>query len=443
MKNQGVRTITSAVCLTVTCVVLSGCMSIGGAGSGDADGARATATNAALAQIQAKELNGEASQIVNTLLDRRSVIPAGSSFATVAQSVLSSNARTADADLRAARLRAQAKSTNWLPSIGPIISLTSLGDVIAQLVVEQVLFDNGRAKAERQFAAHDVEAAAVSLSQDSNDRVATALKLYIASQRAREQAAVARRAQAKMGDLVNIIERRVNGGVSNLADLSVGRSKLQELDAEHARAAEAEATALAELEAMARVSLASVDGITQMGAETGGKVPLNVMKAQAEGERTIAQAKMNRANLLPGISANGTVGGDGVDIGVNVAGDQLINLGTGAALKAIEAGQDSARRGVAQAEEDNQRIVRRLEQKRIALQRQQAESASLVAEARQNYDLFFSQFQNSGRPIMDVVNIYENAMRLERDSVRLRFELAEIQVEIASLYGTLVSGDDV
>ena len=44
---------------------------------------------------------------------------------------------------------------------------------------------------------------------------------------------------------------------------------------------------------------------------------------------------------------------------------------------------------------------------------------------------------------MDVVNIYENAMRLERDNVRLKYELALIQVELASLYGTLVNGGNV
>lgn len=444
MKKREMWAIPSTWALSIAIVALSGCMSVGGDNAEDVDGtrARAAATTAALAQIQAKELDGESSEIIANLLKRQSVVPTGTSFDTISTAVLASNSRTADADLRAARLRSVAKSKNWLPSIGPVISLTSLGDLVAQLVFEQVIFDNGRRKAERQFAAHDVEAAAVSLSQDSNDRVATALKLYINAQRAREEAEVANRARGQLGDLVDIIRRRVDGGVSNLADLSVGRSKLQELEAEFARAREAEATSLAELEAMTRVPVGNVSGLTEIDAGTGGLFPLKVLQAKAEGSRRVAQAKMDRANLLPGVKVGGTVG-EGAAVGVEASGNQLINLGTGDALKAIQANQEAARRSVEQAQEDNQRIVRRLEQKRIALQRQQAESTALVTEARKNYQLFYQQFQNSGRPIMDVVNIYENAMRLERDSVRLKYELAQIQVEIASLYGTLVNGGDV
>ncbi|MGV6839764.1 MAG: TolC family protein [Planktomarina sp.] len=419
---------------------LSGCV---GGGDAAVNGAAANVQPAALAEIQPTELNGEPSAVIENLIARQSVLTTGSSFDTVADAVLATNARTAESELRAARLRAQAKSRNWLPSIGPVISLTSLGDIVASLVVEQVLYDHGRKRAERDFAAHDVEVAAVSLSQSTNSRVATALELYINAQRAAEEAKVAANAKARMGQLVNIIQRRVDGGVSNMADLSVGRAKIHELDAELSRAREAQSTALAELEAMTRAPMGDVSGLSPMGIGTAELKPLNVLKAQAEGDRTVARAKIARADLLPGVTAGGTVGDGGSDISVQVSGNQLVDLGTGSSLKAIEVSQEAALRGVVQAQEDNQRIINRLTQKRAALERQQTESAALVAEARRTYRLFYNQFENSGRPIMDVVNIYENVVRQERDAVRLKYELAQIQVEIASLYGTLVSGDDV
>ena len=52
------------------------------------------------------------------------------------------------------------------------------------MVVEQVLFDNGRKKAERDYAAADVEVAAVTLAQDTNKRVLAGLELYISAQEA-------------------------------------------------------------------------------------------------------------------------------------------------------------------------------------------------------------------------------------------------------------------
>ena len=119
----------------------------------------------------------ETSVVLDDLMARRSALQRGSVLDRVAGAVLVADTRAAQAELRSARLRARAQSRNWLPSIGPQASLSSLGSVVAMLVVEQVLFDNGRKLAERDFAKADVEVAAVSLVQDSNDRVLTALTL--------------------------------------------------------------------------------------------------------------------------------------------------------------------------------------------------------------------------------------------------------------------------
>ena len=66
--------------------------------------------------------------------------------------------------MRMARLQKEAVDKNWLPQIGPVVTLDSLGMIAAQIVAEQALLDNGRRKAERAVAAADVEVAAVSLA---------------------------------------------------------------------------------------------------------------------------------------------------------------------------------------------------------------------------------------------------------------------------------------
>ena len=149
-----------------------------------------------------------------------------------------------------ARLRARAASKNWLPKIGPNISLTSLSDVIAQLVVEQVLFDNGRKKAERAFAKADVEVAAVTLAEDTNARIRTALSLYLTAMKARERRVLEERTLKDMEHFEWVMSERVSGGISDGSDLHVLRQKLAEIRATLAAQSEAEATALAELNAM-------------------------------------------------------------------------------------------------------------------------------------------------------------------------------------------------
>ena len=431
---MGAKAIGPATSIVLAAIILAGC------GMNSPMGGDPNAP--AFAQVE----ENARSQTIENLMARPSVIQPGSPFDAVAKAVLATHARTAEAELRSARLRARAASKNWLPRIGPNISLTSMSDLVVQLLVEQVIFDNGRRKAEREFAAYDVEAAAVALSQDTNARVATALKLHISATRAQHQGSVAAKAQRQMREFADIIERRVNGGVSNMADLRVVQAKLNEATADLHRAREAEQTARAELAAMVGVPADRFKGVNGIGGltHTGvqGRNPLKVLLAVAEGRRSVARTKMDRAAQLPSVIISGAAGEDG-NIGVGVGGNRMAGIGLGDSLAALRASQDAANRSIKQTQEDNQRVVNRLEQKRQSLQRQQAESAKLVADAKRTYNLFLEQFRNSGRPIMEVVNIYENAMRLEKDAVRLKYELAEIQVEIANLYGTLVSGDKI
>jgi adhesin transport system outer membrane protein len=118
-----------------------------------------------------------ASPIIAALLERRSLLEEGSIYREVGEAAISASARASEAELISAKLRAEAKAKNWLPTIGPSVSLTDLGDLVAGILVEQILFDNGRRKAEREFAAADVEVAAVNLSIDMNTRVQTAVGL--------------------------------------------------------------------------------------------------------------------------------------------------------------------------------------------------------------------------------------------------------------------------
>lgn len=144
----------------------------------------------------------------------------------MATGVLAANARAAESELRSARSRSEAASKNWLPTIGPNISLSSLGSVVAQLVVDQVLFANGRKKGEREFAIAiaiaiaDVEVAAVALAQDTNDRVHQALTLYVAGAEEREKAAMADAQLKDMGHFEYIMSERVRGGVSDMSNLT-------------------------------------------------------------------------------------------------------------------------------------------------------------------------------------------------------------------------------
>ena len=423
------------------CLVLSGCMAPGGTGD-DETVSRFGAIGAG-GGIGSEATDESRSAVISALQGRQSILPPGSGYDQVAGAVLAANSRTAEAELRAARLRAEAASKNWLPKIGPNISLTSLSEVVATIFVEQVLFDHGRLRAERLFAKADVEVAAVGLAQDTNERLESALSLYLDTAEARERFALEGRTLKDMSHFQWVMNERVQGGVSDRSDLNVLNQKLAEIRARQAAAQEASVTAMAELNAMSGVPLDDVTGIDALDVAGRGVKSLAVLRAEAERDRDIAQAQVDRAGLLPGLTASGTTGSSSDGPDVTVGGGQLIGFGTGANLKAIEMAKDTAQRRVGQATEDAARAERRLEARIVALERQASEARQLETQAKANLDLFQSQYDAGQRQVMDVVGVYETYASRQSAAVDLKYELARTRLELARRLGLLADGSDI
>ncbi|MEQ6202468.1 TolC family protein [Sulfitobacter sp. HNIBRBA2951] len=382
------------------------------------------------------------SEIIQGLMARRSVLPSGGSYARVANAVLAANSRSAESELRAAQLRARAASKNWLPSIGPNISLSSLGSLVANIIVEQVIFDNGRKKGEREFAVADVEVAAVALAADTNARVGTGLGLYINALEARQKHVLATRSAKDMGHFEWVMQQRVNGGVSDSSDLNVLRQKLLEIRATQSATAEAATTAIAELNAMSVGDLSGVSGTSRIPVSATQAQPLSVTQSEAEKIRAIAAAKVDRAGQLPGLSAKGTIG-EGGSAGLSITTDSLLGLGTGDRLKAIEATKEAAGRRVAQASEDANRQLRKLEGQIASKERQAAEASGLTAQAKKNLDLFQQQYDAGQRQVMDVVGVYETFARQQENEVTLKYEAIRLRLAMAELLGVLADGSQI
>ena len=391
--------------------------------------------------LDAEMENGGQSEIIQNLLNGRSVLDNGP-FAQVANAVLAANSRAAEADLRAAKLRAEARANNWLPSIGPNVSLTSLGAVVSTMVIEQVLFDNGRKKAERDYAAADVEVAAVTLAQDTHKRVLAGLELYISAQEASARANVNAAAMERMEHYAYVMSERVKGGVSSRVDAQIVTQKLNQMQADMASDQETAAGALSELSAMTATPITGVSGISTLNDGNIDRTPLTVMKAQAESTRMIAEATAARAGFLPSLTAGGTLGNGG-GIGLSVGSDNGLSLGTGAALGAIEEQKAAAAARVGQVQEDANRALRALEGELASLQRQETQAQSLATQASANFDIYSEQQKAGQRAVPDVVGIFETKVRAEREAVGIKYEIARVMLKIAALNGTLVNGEQI
>lgn len=382
----------------------------------------------------------EASPIIAALQQRQSAIRPGTPYARVAQAVMASDARVAEAELRVAQLRSEAAQKNWMPRIGPRASLTSLGDVVAQLVVEQVIFDNGRMLAERDKAKADVELAAVTMVEDGNARVFEALSLYLLAEEGRDSRAHFGRALNDMSEFEWIMERRVQGGVSDRSDLTVLRQKLGTIRARRDAAEESTRTALAELRTMTAQPMDEIFGLGGLTA-TAENAPLGVLRAEAEREVSLASARIQRAGYLPGLAVNGSVdrGGNAMG-GLEITSDSLFGLGTMAELNAIEVGREAAGRRVAQAQEAAAREIASQTRQIEAYRGQLSEARLLTVEAKRNLDLFQRQYEGGQRQVMDVVGVYETYSSALEKEIDLRYKAARAELDLARLEGALAEG---
>ncbi|OSQ50618.1 hypothetical protein MGEO_11500 [Marivita geojedonensis] len=423
---------------------LSGCMQDLGAGTVSRflqaqPGAAAPDQAETQAVAPKADVAQDASPIITELATRQSVLTPGTPYAEVAAGVLAADARVAEAELHVAQLRAEAASKNWWPTISPRITLTSLGDLVADLVINQVLFDNGRKKAERELAKADVELAAVNLSESSNDRVYEGLVLYLQAEEGRAAADLYAQALKDMGQFEWVMNERVKGGVSDFSDLNVLKQKLADLRARDAAAREKTTRAVAELNAMSSVPLADLRGLRGMGAASSHQ-SLDVLRAQVERDRQLAQAKIARAAHLPGLSAGGSIRNGGEGISLSASTEQMLGVGTGASLQAIEATKITADRKVTEAEDISRRAIEADQRSIAALKRQAAEAEALTAQAKTNLDLFQRQYDAGTRQVMDVVSVYETFLRALEKQLDLTFRAARAELDAAKRLGVLADG---
>lgn len=447
-----------AVWMAATAVCLSGCSGgTDGAGRGlstlglsnlnpvayfsESSAAKQAAQDPTQASLSAAN-SGAESEIISDLIARHSVLAPGSAYDTVAEAVLATSSGLAEAELRASKMRAVARSHNWLPTIGPSISLTSLGTVAAGLLVDVTLYDNGKRKAERAFAAADVEVSAVALSQDVNDRLYEGLTLYITISEAREKAGMATRGLGRMQEFNRVVTERVKGGASSLSDQRVVRSIISEMQHEAATHREAGESAEAELATLTgAANLPALDQATGVPAPTLSVPQLSVLRAEAEAKRTVAEAQAARAGLLPSLSA-GTILGQSNSSSIDYAGEGL-GLGTSAEMEALKARERAAEAQVGQAREEANRKRARLDSRLSALRRQERDAAGLVEQTRANYRIFQDQFEAGQKSVMDVLNVYEQMIREELKHIDLKYEIALSELEMARLYGALADGADI
>ncbi len=380
------------------------------------------------------------SPIIASLQSRTSILPPNGPYGQLGAAILAANSGAAAAELRMAQLKAEAKSKNWLPQLGPSVSLSSLSGMVASLTLSQPLIDNGRRKAERDFASADVEVAAVALSATMNQRVYEGLVYYVQSQRALAQAAVSQAAVTKLAGFETAMQTRVEGGISDMSEKNVISQRAAEMQATVAADLDGANVALGQLSAMVGRPVTGLSGLDTLPAITGGPVSLSVLRKQSEGKRALAGAAMSRADMMPGLTASLEGTEDGVNQGVRLTGLGMLNPGASATMQAIaQTAQVVDAQNADAADAANRRLMT-LSGEINTLMGREAQGARVLAQTESNLDLFTEQYKVGRSSLLELVGQYDAFARLKRDQVSLRYEIALRQLEMARDLGLLVDG---
>lgn len=383
--------------------------------------------------------NQATSPLIMELAARRSVLPKGSPYDRVANAVLAASPGVEATELGLARLRAQAAASNWLPIVTPVITLDSLSGLAAQLLVDQPLFTHGRRKAERDRASAEVDLVAVNYSIRQNARVFDGLLLYLTADEARVQELVAKGAADRLLGLHQIVSARVEGGLSDLSEEQIIGQTVAEMQATLAADRRTGKSALAEL---ASITSAQVV-IDLQGTSALDPLPqteaLAVLSANADGALALAEARINRAAALPGLSAMSRISDEGTVSGLRLGGVQ-VGVGSPAIVAAADAVPELVAKQTAAVRQSVERRRIELTEQITSLREIHAHGEDVLRRTKENLQLFTDQYGVGNRSLTDLTAQTAAAARLEREQIALTYEIARIELELARDAGLLVDG---
>lgn len=427
-----------ALTTTALLALLTGCMAGGNAVTKSANSG--ATVDPGLTGTAFSDEEGRSTEVIRSLQGRSSALVSASAYAQVADAVLASYSGAEQTQLRMAQLRADARAQNWLPRIGPNLSLSGLSGLAAGISVEHGILDNGKRKAERDFAVADVDVAAIGMVSEVNQRVYDGISTYIQAERARDQAAVSRRAVERLGEFERIMSLRVEGGISDNSELRVIAQRVAEMKATLSSDSQSEANAMAALAAIAGdTNLSGIRGLQAINlAGLNESEALSVLRTRAEGNRAMAEARVGRAGLLPGL--NGTIGLNmkGIDPGIKLGG--AFGAGTRQELDALAASPELAERRTAAMAETAARRAVTLQNQIALLRDRQTQGAEVLRQTEGNLELFTEQYKLGRRTLLELVGQYDAFARTTRDQVSLSHEIALMELELARDRGLLVDG---
>lgn len=321
-----------------------------------------------------------------------------------------------------------------------------------ELSLAQPIYDWGRTGADIGRAKAQERAAEANLLEAAELAALEAVEAHIAVQRSRRLVDAAHENLDAHRRFTRLANDRASGGVGDATEVELAGVHEGEAHSSLADARGALRNALSvyytrvglEPKALAEIPELPLDLLKQGNVAAATLNAPAVVAARARQEAARNAASMERAGLLPKLSAEAYIRGRDIDdpatgVGLRVTGPTVKGLRNFNRVEAAELEAASAKWAAEAARREATIRVDELVDReptlrsRIRILREQLENA------RSLRDLYEDQFKIGTRSVADLVNVQADVFRIENGLINARYDIVSLQYSAAAALGHLMS----
>lgn len=349
--------------------------------------------------------------------------------------------------LQASEHKIEAHKQNLLPQITPGASIDDENDTVAQLNIEQVLFDSGRYQANRDILVGERDSVAASLHEKQNKRAARAIAAYIDFHQAREKQKLLKQIISNFRKLENQSDKRLKNGVGSSSDKELFLIKKLEVEAEYENQEGIALSREQEFVVLTKMEMPSKSP-SRMHVSTDINNSPALRSAMAERDSALGRLDLNKSNHNPLVRLVGNVGTasnisdeEDMDLRLDLSLSKPLNWGFNHGIAASHSEVVAADRKYDEVFKETQVRLKTL---KFELQKAEAKLAKLERlsnSAHKRVKGFNRLFLSGQAGIVEASSIVESYKKIKTNMIDTRFEIYNIELEIGEIVGSFAKQD--
>lgn len=369
------------------------------------------------------------------------------SYLKIASAVHGSRGYAEEALMRSNEHKLAAHKYSLLPQVTPTASVDHDGEPIAELRVEQVLYDSGRYKATRQALLGDQAKTEADLALQRNARIAEAILTYIDFHYARD-------ASAASGQTAELFERfgrqarlRIEDGLGDVSEKDLFELKLLEAQADQQNFDQQAQTNQRKLRRLANIDMPD-EKPQRFAGDFAHELAPSVRKAAAEKDHAAAGVALEKAQWLPTVALGGSIGvdrhgfeTDTAEGRVSVSVSKPLSWGMGSSLKSSQSELEATRLRYDETVRD---VTDRLAVLQLEIDHasNKIERLAKVAQASETrLGRFEDQFLTGAASLVEAVGLVETYKKSKMNLVEAHYDILRAELEMAKIAGALHTGN--